>query len=68
MTSTAPALESDRAHAHEPLTLVGDLPPGPDHHSFDATQGRQSGSEPYDDATQGRQIGSDPHDDATQAR
>jgi hypothetical protein len=35
---------------------------------FDATQGAQIGSDPYDDATQGVQIGSDPHDDATRGR
>lgn len=37
-------------------------------HSEDATQGRQTGSNPYEDASQGRQIGSDPYDDATRAR
>jgi len=36
--------------------------------SFDPTQGRQIGSEPYDDPTQGRKIGSDPYDDPTRGR
>ena len=37
----------------------------PEAHSFDPTQGRKIGSDPYDDPTQGR---SDPHDDPTRAR
>jgi hypothetical protein len=36
--------------------------------SFDLTQGRKIGSDPYDDPTQGRKIGSDPYDDPTRAR
>ncbi len=39
-----------------------------DAHSFDPTQGRKIGSDPYDDPTQGRKIGSDPYDDPTRAR
>jgi hypothetical protein len=37
-----------------------------DARSFDPTQGRKIGSDPYDDPTQGRKIGSDPYDDPTQ--
>jgi hypothetical protein len=40
----------------------------PDARSFDPTQGRQLGSDPYDDPTQGRQLGSGPHDDPSQGR
>jgi len=36
--------------------------------SFDPTQGRKIGSDPYDDPTQGRKIGSDPYDDPTRTR
>jgi hypothetical protein len=36
--------------------------------SFDPTQGRKIGADPYDDPTQGRKIGSDPYDDPTRAR
>jgi hypothetical protein len=39
-----------------------------DAHSFDPTEGRKIGSDPYDDPTQGRKIGSDPYDDPTRAR
>ena len=31
-----------------------------DRQSFDPTQGRKVGSDPYDDPTTGRQIGSEP--------
>ena len=37
-----------------------------DARSFDPTQGRKIGSDPYDEPTQGRKIGSDPYDDPTQ--
>ena len=40
----------------------------PDAHSFDPTQGRQIGSDPFDDATQGRLNGSSSFADATQGR
>jgi carbonic anhydrase len=40
---------------------------GPSDMSFDPTQGRKIGSDPYDDPTQGRKIGSDPYDDPTRA-
>jgi hypothetical protein len=54
-----PVLDRDPAHAtREEL----------DTHSFDPTQGRKIGSEPYDDPTQGRKIGSDPYDDPTRGR
>jgi hypothetical protein len=50
-------------------TIARDLKPDhPDIRSFDPTQGRQIGSDPYDDPTQGRKIGSDPYDDPTRAR
>ena len=44
-------------------TTPGEVEP----RSFDPTQGRQSGSNPYDDPTQGQKIGSDPYDDPTRA-
>jgi hypothetical protein len=43
-------------------------PQEPDVRSFDPTQGRKIGSDPYDDVTQGRKLGSDPYDDVTQGR
>ena len=54
-----PTLDRDRA-----VTTRNE----PDAHSFDPTQGRTVGSDPYDDPTQGRKIGSDPYDDPTRAR
>lgn len=36
--------------------------------TFDPTQGRKLGADPYDDPTQGRKLGSDPYDDPTRAR
>ena len=39
-----------------------------DAHSFDPTQGRKLGSEPYDDPMQGRKLGSEPYDDPMQGR
>jgi hypothetical protein len=54
-----PTLDRDPAHAtREEL----------DTHSFDPTQGRKIGSDPYDDPTQGRKIGSGPYDDPTRGR
>jgi hypothetical protein len=50
------------------LELAASPCEGPGAHSFDPTQGRKIGSDPYDDPTQGRRIGSDPYDDPTRAR
>jgi hypothetical protein len=49
----------------EPADATREQPAG---QSFDPTQGRQIGSDPYDDPTQGRRIGSNKYDDPTQAR
>jgi carbonic anhydrase len=49
-------------------TAAPDLKPGHAANSFDPTQGRKIGSDPYDDPTQGRKLGSDPYDDPTRAR
>ena len=71
-TTIAPELKPDGFESEEWPTL--DRGPAnttrkqPDAHSFDPTQGRQIGSNPYDDPTQGRQIGSNPYDDPTQGR
>ena len=73
-TSIAPDLKPDDSESEERSIpalvrdLAGTTREEPDAHSYDATQGRQIGSQPYDDATQGRQIGSDPYDDPTQGR
>jgi hypothetical protein len=49
--------------------MATDTPtPEPAPRSFDPTQGRKIGSDPYDDPTQGRKIGSDPYDDPTRTR
>ena len=69
-TAVAHDIESDHQESERrPVDLQ--LVDGPgqewDDRSFDATQGRQIGSIPYDDATQGRQIGSRAYDDATRA-
>jgi len=71
-TAIAPNVQPDRHESEAWPALVPDLPDGAcestDAHSLDPTQGRKTGSEPYDDPTQGRQIGSDPYDDPTQGR
>jgi len=71
-TTIAPELEPEPAETEERQTpephVADPVREEPGAHAFDATQGRQIGSEPYDDATQGRQIGSEPYDDATRAR
>jgi hypothetical protein len=71
--TTAVAYDTDSHQRSEARPNLGLAPPYAKHeerdaHTFDATQGRQIGSHPYDDATQGRKIGSDPYEDATQAR
>jgi hypothetical protein len=50
------------------LELVDSASVERDARSFDPTQGRKIGSDPYEDPTQGRQIGSHPYDDPTRAR
>jgi hypothetical protein len=70
-TSIAPDLRPDHSEPEAWPTL--DRDPGHatreelDTDSFDPTQGRKIGSDPYDDPTQGRKIGSDPYDDPTRA-
>ena len=73
MTATiAPQLkpdppESDKWPTHD--QELADTTGQPPHaRSFDPTQGRKIGSDPYDDPTQGRKLGSDPYDDPTRAR
>jgi hypothetical protein len=73
MTPTvAPNLKPDHAESDRRPTLVPvpaeTTPQEPDVRSFDPTQGRKLGSEPYDDPTQGRKLGSEPYDDPTQGR
>ena len=71
-TTLAPDLKPDHSERDEWSTrdrdVVHAMPEEPDTHSFDPTQGRKIGSDPYDDPTQGRKIGSDPYDDPTRAR
>jgi hypothetical protein len=71
-TTIAPNLKPDHAESDRRPTLVpvpaNTTPQEPDVRSFDPTQGRKIGSEPYDDPTQGRKIGSEPYDDPTRAR
>jgi hypothetical protein len=70
--TTAPAhnLESTRHDVDD--RAIPDLrlavPPLGDPRSFDPTQGRTVGFDPYDDPTQGRKLGSDPYDDPTRGR
>jgi hypothetical protein len=72
MRTIAPDIESEGTESEEWLVL--DREPADatreelKAHSFDPTQGRKIGSDPYDDPTQGRTIGSDPYDDPTQGR
>jgi hypothetical protein len=71
-TAIARDLEADHHESEERPALglqVADTPRQelpPD--SFDPTQGRQIGSQPYDDPTHGRTIGSDPYDDPSHGR
>ena len=71
-TLVAPDRESDRSETRRPTTRGRDQADTacrePDPRSFDPTQGRKIGADPYDDPTQGRKIGSGPHDDPTQGR
>jgi hypothetical protein len=71
-TTVAPDLKPDHAESDRRPTLVpvpaDTTPQEPDVRSFDPTQGRKIGSDPYDDPTQGRKIGSARYDDPTRAR
>ena len=71
-TTVAPDLKPDHAESDRRPTLVpvpaDTAPQERDVRSFDPTQGRKIGSDPYDDPTQGRKIGSDQYDDPTRAR
>jgi hypothetical protein len=71
-TAIARNVRQDRHESGERPALVPDPPEGPresiDARSFDPTQGRKIGSDPYDDPTHGRRLGSDPFDDVTQGR
>ena len=71
-TTVAPDLKPDHSQAAAWPTLVPDLADtereAAGERSFDPTQGRTVGFDPYDDPTQGRKLGSDPSDDPTRAR
>jgi hypothetical protein len=72
MTTTAGSDAKPDHAEHEEWPLDGrdvahTIGEKPDTHSFDPTQGRKIGSEPYDDPTQGHTIGSHPQDDPTRA-
>ena len=70
-TTVAPNLKPGSFERTERPTLrsgpAQTTPGEPKTRSFDPTQGRQIGSDPYDDPTHGRKIGSDPYDDPTRA-
>jgi hypothetical protein len=71
-TVIAPDRQSDHSETERPTTrgrdLAGMTRREPDPRSFDPTQGRKIGADPYDDPTQGHKIGADPYDDPTQGR
>jgi hypothetical protein len=71
-TVVAPDRESDHSETERPtnrgLDLAGTTRREPDARSFDPSQQRKIGTDPYDDPTQGRTIGSRPYDDPTQGR
>jgi len=71
-TAVAPDRESHHSEDQQPTTPGQDGADKAgqelDTRSFDPTQGRTIGSDPYDDPTQGRKIGSNPYDDPTQGR
>ena len=71
-TLVAPDRESDHSETERPTTRGRDPADTarrePDPRSFDPTQGRKIGADPYDDPTQGRKIASGPYDDPTQGR
>ena len=69
-TVVAPDHESQHSETERPTTrgrAPATAPREPDPGSFDPTQGRKIGADPYDDPTQGRKIGSHPYDDPTQS-
>ena len=70
-TVVAPDREPDHSETERTTTRERDLAnPArrePDPSSFDPTQGRKIGADPYDDPTQGRKIGADPYEDPTRA-
>ena len=69
-TVVAPDRESQ--HSETERSTTGERAPAdtarrePDPRSFDPTQGRKIGADPYDDPTQGRKTGADPDEDPTQ--
>ena len=71
-TTVAPDLRPDHTESDTRPTLVpvpaDTTPQERDVRSFDPTQGRKLGSDPYDDPTQGRKLGSDPYDDPASSR
>lgn len=71
-TAVAPDRESHHSEDQQPTTPGRDGADKAgeelDTRSFDPTQGRTIGSDPYDDPTQGRKIGSNRYDDPTRAR
>ena len=71
-TVAAPDRESEHSETERPTTpgraTADTARPEPDPRSFDPTQGRKIGADPYDDPTQGRTIGSGPYDDPTRGR
>jgi hypothetical protein len=71
-TVVAPDRESDQSETERPTTQGRDLADSARHEpkprSFDPTQGRKIGADPYDDPTQGRTHGANPYDDPTQGR
>src|SRR5947199_2563479 len=71
-TTVTPNLKPDHAESDGRPTRVpvpaDTTPQERDERTFDPTQGRKLGSDPYDDPTQGRKLGSDPYDDPTQGR
>jgi hypothetical protein len=71
-TTVAPDLKPDE-YESEGQPLLRPVPTETtreeaDAESFDPTQGRKIGSDPYDDPTQGVRTGSHPYDDLTQGR
>ncbi len=70
-TTVTPDIKQDHPERQGWPTVAPDLADTPREdrpESFDPTQGRKHGADPYDDPTQGRKIGSDPYDDPTRAR
>ena len=73
MTITAaPDLETDHPDSEQPPAPLREFSDPTQERlgarSYDPTQGRKIGADPYDDPTQGRKTGSDPYDDPTRTR